>query len=193
MPNLQALALDTAVPQIRAPGTGDGYSFDSGSTNLGSWTTNGVTLATGVATIPAGTASAPSVTPSGDTNTGIYFPAADQVGFAENGSGFRIGFRNLPAVGTQTGSYSLATTDVGKYVQVGTGGSITIPNSTFAEGDAITIFNNTTGNVTITCNTTTTYISGVNTTRASVTLATRGLATILFISSTVCVISGNVS
>ena len=47
MPNLQTLALDTTVPQIRAPGTGDGYSFNSGATNLGSWTTTNLSLATG--------------------------------------------------------------------------------------------------------------------------------------------------
>jgi hypothetical protein len=104
-----------------------------------------------------------------------------------------LGYINLPAVGTQTGSYTLATTDIGKYVQVGSGGSITIPDATFSEGDAISIFNNTTGNITITCSITTAYIAGTDTDKASVTLATRGVATVLFISGTVCVISGNVS
>lgn len=32
-----------------------------------------------------GSASAPSITNDGDTNTGIYFPAADNIGFATNG------------------------------------------------------------------------------------------------------------
>jgi hypothetical protein len=104
-----------------------------------------------------------------------------------------LGYQNLPAVGTQTGSYTLATADIGKYVQVGSGGSITIPDATFAEGDAISIFNNTSGSITITCSITTAYIAGTDADKASVTLATRGVATVLFISSTVCVISGNVS
>ncbi len=104
-----------------------------------------------------------------------------------------IGYLNLPAVGTKTGSYTLATTDVGKYVQVGSGGSITIPDATFSEGDAIVVFNNTTGNITITCTITTAYIAGTDADKASVTLATRGVANILFISGTVCVITGNVS
>jgi hypothetical protein len=141
----------------------------------------------------AGSASTPSVTFTGDTNTGIYSSGTDAVNFAEGGVGYRVGFRNIPAVGTKTGSYTLATTDVGEYVQVGSGGSITIPNATFAEGDAITIFNNTTGNITITCTITTAYIAGTDSDKATMTLATRGLATILFISSTVCVVSGNVS
>jgi hypothetical protein len=104
-----------------------------------------------------------------------------------------LGFRNIPPVGTKTGSYTLAVTDVGEYVQVGSGGSITIPDATFAEGDAVSIFNNTTGNITITCSITTAYIAGTDTDKATVSLATRGVATVLFISGTVCVITGNVS
>jgi hypothetical protein len=104
-----------------------------------------------------------------------------------------VGYRNIPPVGTKTGSYSLTTADVGEYVQVGSGGSITIPDATFAEGDVISIFNNTTGNVTITCSITTAYIAGTDTDKSSVTLATRGVASVLFISGTVCVITGNVS
>lgn len=106
---------------------------------------------------------------------------------------FTVGFRNLPAVGTKTGSYTLAVGDVGKYVQLSTGGAIVIPTSTFAEGDAITLYNNTTGNITITCSAPTAYIAGTNTVKTSMTLATRGVATILFYSATACVVSGNVT
>lgn len=101
--------------------------------------------------------------------------------------------RNVPDVGTKTSSYTLTTSDIGKYVQVSTGGSIVIPNSTFADGNVISVFNNTTGNITITCSTTTAYIAGTDANKSSVTLATRGVATILFFSSTACVIMGNVS
>jgi hypothetical protein len=105
-----------------------------------------------------------------------------------------VGYRNVPQSGSdKTTSYSLATTDVGKFVGVGTSGSITIPNSTFAAGDVISLFNNTTGNITITCSITTAYIAGTNTDKDTMTLATRGVATILFISGTVCVVTGNVS
>ena len=104
-----------------------------------------------------------------------------------------LGYKNIPPVGTKTTSYTLATSDVGEYVQVGSGGSITIPDATFAEGDAVSIFNNTTGAITITCTITTAYIAGTDTDKATVSLATRGVATVLFISGTVCVITGNVS
>lgn len=41
---------------------------------------------TGVVTVPAGTNSAPAITTTGDTNTGIYFPAADQVAVTTGGT-----------------------------------------------------------------------------------------------------------
>jgi hypothetical protein len=101
--------------------------------------------------------------------------------------------RAIPPVGTKTSSYTLTTADVGRYVQVGSGGSITIPNSVFAEGDVVSIFNNTTGSVTITCTIATAYKAGTDADQATVTLQTRGVATVLFISGTVCVISGNLA
>ena len=104
-----------------------------------------------------------------------------------------VGFRDVPAVGTKTTSYQLQTADVGKYVQIGSGGSITIPDTTFSEGDVVSLFNNTAGDITVTCSIATAYIAGTDGGVASVTLATRGVATILFISGTVCVIGGNVS
>ncbi len=103
-----------------------------------------------------------------------------------------VGFRNAPAVGTKTGSYSLAVGDVGKYVQCGSGAAITIPDATFAEGDVISLFNNTTGDITVTCTITTCYKAGEDSDIATATLATRGVATILFLSGTVAVITGNI-
>lgn len=56
--------------------------------NTGKFTT---LEATGVATVTAGTVSAPAITTSGDTNTGIFFPAADSIAFTEGGTEvFRI-------------------------------------------------------------------------------------------------------
>ena len=102
--------------------------------------------------------------------------------------------KSIPQSGSaKTSSYTLTTSDIGSFIEVGSSGAITIPNNTFSAGNAISLFNNTTGNITITCSITTAYIAGVNTDESSVTLATRGVATILFISATVCVISGNVS
>jgi len=111
-------------------------------------------------------------------------------GFVDNAGNVR----QIPQSGSaKTTSYTLTTGDVGEFIQVGSGGSVTIPDATFAAGDAVSVFNNTTGSITITCTITTAYIGGTDTDKATVSLATRGVCTILFISGTVCVISGNVS
>ena len=105
-----------------------------------------------------------------------------------------LGYINIPQSGSaKTTAYTLATSDVGEFIEVGSGGSIEIPNSTFSAGDAILVFNNTASGITITCTITTAYIAGTDADKATMTLATRGIASILFVSGTVCVISGNVS
>ena len=105
-----------------------------------------------------------------------------------------LGYINIPQSGSaKTTAYILATSDVGEFIEVGSGGSIEIPNSTFSAGDAILVFNNTASGITITCTITTAYIAGTDADKDTLTLATRGIASILFVSGTVCVISGNVS
>lgn len=102
--------------------------------------------------------------------------------------------RAIPQSGSaKTTSYTLATTDVGEFIEVGASGSIVVPNATFSAGDAVLIFNNTTGNITITLSITTAYLAGTDADKATLTLSTRGVANILFISGTVCVVTGNVS
>lgn len=124
-----------------------------------------------------------SLTLAGTDGTTMTFPSASS----------SVGYLNIPYTTDKTSSYILAVGDVGKVIGVGTGGSITIPDATFAAGDAVLIFNNTTGAITITCTITTAYIAGTDSDKATVSLATRGVANILFVSGTVCVITGNVS
>jgi hypothetical protein len=133
--------------------------------------------------------------PAGALTNGIsLYSASGDFNFMDaTGNGYKVGYRNVPAAGSKNSSYILAVGDVGKYVQVTAGGAITIPNSTFAEGDVISIFNNTGSNVTLTCSISTAYVAGTDADKATIALSTRGVATILFISPTVCVVSGNVS
>ena len=101
--------------------------------------------------------------------------------------------RAIPQSGSdKTSAYTLVAGDVGNFIGVGSGGSVVIPNSVFSAGDAVSIFNNTSGNITITCTITTAYKAGTDADIATATLATRGVATILFISGTVCVLTGNI-
>ena len=105
-----------------------------------------------------------------------------------------VGYRNIPQSGAaKTTSYTLATGDVGEFIEVGASGSIVVPNATFAAGDAVVIFNNTSGAITLTMSITTAYIGGTDADVASISLATRGLCNVLFISGTVCVVTGNVT
>ena len=103
-------------------------------------------------------------------------------------SNFSLGFLNAPISSTTT---TLVAADVGKVVSLAAG--ITVPASIFAAGDIVSLYNNTTGSLTITCSAVTTKLAGSNTTVTSATLATRGVATILFIDATNCVITGNVT
>ena len=54
-------------------------------TSFGNVTLTNVTINSGNVTVSAGSNTAPSITTVGDTNTGIFFPAADTIAFSEGG------------------------------------------------------------------------------------------------------------
>ena len=53
---------------------------------FGALTATSLDLGTGSASVGTGSASTPSLTFTGDTNTGIYAPGADRIGFTEGGT-----------------------------------------------------------------------------------------------------------
>lgn len=180
----------TYLPMTFSTGGSEAMRIDTSRNVLvGGTASRGTTVGTAHLDLFNGTAPAGTLT----NGVSLYSSSGDFNFMDSAGNGYKVGFRNVPAVGTKTSSYTLATADVGKYVQVGSGGSIIIPDATFAEGDVISIFNNTSGNITLTCSITTAYIAGVDADRATMTLATRGVATVFFISGTVCVVTGSVS
>ena len=99
-------------------------------------------------------------------------------------NGVTIGYRSIPRSTTTT---TAVVGDVGKCIAVSAG--ITIPNSTFAAGDAVSIYNDSASAVTITAGVTTLRLAGTATT-GNRTLAARGMATVWFNSATEAVISG---
>ena len=123
---------------IRAGGDKVNDNFDEIYTLLGTGTvlTSGlsatssvVTLAgptiTGVASFADGSNSAPSITNTGDTNTGIYFSAADEVAVTTGGTQ-RVRFTNSAA------TFSTAISSSGAYTGGGlmtTGGNVVIPDA----------------------------------------------------------------
>jgi hypothetical protein len=106
----------------------------------------------------------------------------------------KVGYRNIPAVGAKTSSYTLTAADVGEFVELGTSGTIVVPASVFAAGDAISIFNNTNASISCTCSAVTTvYKGGTDADISTFSVTTRGVATILFINATTAVITGNLA
>ena len=95
-----------------------------------------------------------------------------------------IGYRGIPRSTTAT---TIALADRGKCVAVTAG--ITVPNSTFAAGDAVSIYNDSASAITITAGITTLRQAGTTNT-GNRTLAARGMATVWFNSATEAVISG---
>ena len=184
---LTSLTLGSALP-VASGGTGVTTSTGSGSLVLSTSPTLTTPRLAGSSTGYSSFASSNA----GATNYTITFPDETMT----------VGFRNIPSAGTKTSSYTLASTDIGKYVQIGSGGSIVVPNSTFSDtvainaGDVVSVINTNTTGITMTFNTATANISGSTTNKGgggTVTLASRGIASIIFYSATACVITGAVS
>jgi len=105
-----------------------------------------------------------------------------------------VGYRNIPNSGAKTSSYTLVAGDVGKFIELGTGGSVVVPASIFAAGDVISIFNNTSASISCTCSAITDfYKGGTDTDISTFSVTTRGVATILFITATRAVVTGNLA
>jgi hypothetical protein len=102
--NLNASSLSGAT--FAAPG-----SIGSGTAGSGAFTT---LSATGVTTLSAGTVSNPALTTSGDTNTGMFFPAADTIAFVESGTEvIRINSSSNVGIGTSSPGAKLAVVGTG--------------------------------------------------------------------------------
>ena len=105
-PTLVTPALGTPTALVGTNITGTAAAFNiNGTVGATTATTGAFTTlsATGVTTVQAGSAAAPAITTSGDTNTGIFFPAADTIAFAEGGAeAMRITSTGAVGVGTTT-------------------------------------------------------------------------------------------
>ena len=100
-------------------------------------------------------------------------------------NGLEIGWRKVP-ISSQGASYTTTSGDVGKCVTIT--GSVTL-GSGYSAGDAITIYNTSSNIINIT-STITLRLAGTGTSGSTRSLASYGIATILFISSSEAVVSG---
>lgn len=97
--------------------------------------------------------------------------------------------RSIPS-NAQGGAYVAVAADAGKAVYISTGG-VTINNSVFSAGDAVTIINNSGSDQTITQGSGVTLHNTADAATGNRTLAGRGIATIWFASASVAYISGS--
>jgi len=117
------------VNNINASGVVTATSFSGSGANLtGIAATTDVRtnslVVSGVSTVAAGSSAAPSITPTGDTDTGIFFPSADTIAFAEGGSeAARIDSSGRLLVGTSA-TTSTALLQVQGNSSSSTGGAI---------------------------------------------------------------------
>jgi hypothetical protein len=77
-----ALTGNTFTSPVISGGSINNTPIGATTANTGAFST---LSATGVTTVQTGSVSAPAITTTGDTNTGIYFPAADTIGLTVGG------------------------------------------------------------------------------------------------------------
>lgn len=94
-------------------------------------------------------------------------------------------------INSQTSGYTLVAGDAGKTISITTGG-VTVPNAVMSAGNIITIYNNSGSSQTITqgASLTLQWAGQSSSTTGNRTLGLYGIATIIYISSSVAVISG---
>jgi hypothetical protein len=186
----------TILAGARALVVWNGSDFVTIATTTQSSTFSELITVTGTASTAGGIALGED-TDNGSNTATVKAPAAITSNYTltlPQTDGVTLGYLNIPQSGSaKTTSYALVTADIGKVIEVGTGGSITVPDATFAAGDAIIIFNNTSGAITMTMTITNAYIAGTDADKATIDVATRGVANILFVTGTTCVVTGNVS
>ena len=166
------------------------------ATTVTATTVNGTTFDTNVAAAGVTLAGTTLAADGTDTNISLTLTPKGS-GVVTTAASYNDGAGKLRAIpqsgAAKTTSYTLAVTDVGEFIEVGASGAIVVPDATFSAGDAVVIFNNTSGAITITLSITTAYLGGTDADKATLSLATRGVCNVLFISGTVSVVTGNVS
>lgn len=165
----------------------------------------------------SGTASAPSIAPAGDTNTGFYPSAADDIGIAAGGSQVgairtaangalhtadaagtlhSVGYKLVPQ-NSQSASYTCVAADSQKHIYhpsgAASGHTYTIPaNASVAYpiGTTLTFVNMSTNTIQIAITTDTMYLASAGSTGTR-TLAQYGIATAVKLTSTTWLINGS--
>ena len=183
--NLVYRAGGTDVP-VADGGTGASTASITSFNNITGFTASGATGTTSTSLVF-------STSPSFTTPL-LGTPTSGNLGTCTVDGTNLVGYRSIPNTGAKTASYTLVAGDVGKFIELGSSGTVVVPASTFAAGDAFSIFNNTSATISCTCSAVTTvYKGGTDTDISTFSVTTRGVATFLFITATVAVVTGNLA
>jgi hypothetical protein len=183
----------TTVYPVWANSTSGNQALETSSTKLSFVPSTGTLSATvfsGAGTSLTGTASsltAGAVANALTIGTGLTLSS----GTTFNGSAAVTLNATGSTINSQTTGYTLVAADAGKTISITTGG-VTIPNAVMSAGNIITIYNNSGSSQTITqgASLTLQWAGQSSSTTGNRTLGLYGIATIIFISSSVAVISG---
>lgn len=182
--------------QVKGIITADqGVVATTSGVTISAWNLQALNSLTSLDTVTGSTGS--FVTVTGTTVTGITanFSSGNYTGTL-SGATTRDSAGNVRDIpqNAQTSGYTLVASDAGKHVFTVSG--VTVPSGVFSVGQAVTIYNNTTGTITITQGTNVTLRQAGASGTGNRTLAQRGLATVLCVSGasgTEFVINGNIT
>ena len=122
-----------------------------------------------------------------NASTALTISSSQNATFAGTVSDSKGNLRDIPK-NSQANAYTLVAADAGKFIEAQNG--VTIPSSVFSSGQAITILNQTGSDITLTSGSGVTLYNAADASTGNRTLASRGLATVLFASGSTAHISG---
>jgi hypothetical protein len=142
----ESTAPDSALTFGTRDNTGGGVDANermridsSGNVGIGTTAPDALLSVKGVASFGDGSAAAPSITNFGDLNTGMFFPAADTIAFAEGGTEvMRIDASGNLGLGVTPSAWTRKALQIGDaaaaYVANGSGGATVIATNMFFDG-----------------------------------------------------------
>mgnify|MGYP003120864231 CR=1 FL=1 len=123
-----------------------------------------------------------------DSSGRLLVARTSTTGSGEDIQDSKGGVRSIPQ-NSKTSAYTLVVGDLGKHINITTGG-VTVPSGVFSAGDAVTIYNDSSSDQTITQGSSVTLRSAGTADTGNRTLAQRGICTVLCVASNEFVISG---
>ena len=123
-----------------------------------------------------------------DSSGRLLVGRTSSTGSGEDVQDSKGGIRAIPQ-NSKTAAYTLVVGDAGKHINITTGG-VTVPSGVFSTGDAVTIYNDSSSDQTVTQGSSVTLRSAGTADTGNRTLAQRGICTLLCVASNEFVISG---